>query len=401
MNSEIKGEFFTGFSFENKVDFPKKAKIFITGATGFVGSRLIEILINNFEAEIFALVRNYGKAVHLSRYPINYIWGNLNDDSWFEKVPDDINYIIHCAYGNKGDLHTRKQTDIEGSANVLKLSKARKIKRVIFLSTQSVYAVLKDGIINENSLRKPFDEYGKNKLNAENVFNSLGNKENIPFVIIQPAAVIGPGAPSFVLRPAREIKNFTVGFLNDGKGILNWIYIDDLICAILQCCINGNAIGETFILSSDSPMTYFDYYSMLSKYFGLTFLYKKITKKENEEIIRANKIKPFQILKESVSFDKKKARGLLNYSFVRLIYKTARLIMPGRNMQHSISVVKNSDTSKPLLPIEKTYIDFFSSKAIINSSHAREVFGYSPFFNVDKALERTATWYRWKFRYEK
>lgn len=401
MNSEIKGEFFTSFSLENKVDFPKKARIFITGATGFVGSRLIEILINNFEAEVFALVRNYGKAVRLSRYPINYIWGNLNDDSWFENVPNDIDYIIHCAYGNKGNLHTRKQTDIGGSANVLKLSKERNIKRVVFLSTQSVYAVLSDGIINENSSRKPFDEYGKNKLNAEKVFNDLGNKENIPFVIIQPSAVIGPGAPSFVLRPAREIKNFTVCFLNDGKGILNWIYIDDLVCAILQCCVNENVIGETFILSSDSPLTYFDYYSRLSECFGLSFLYKKITKKENEEILTANRIKPSDIIKESISFNKKKARGLLNYSFVRLIYKTAKLVMPPGNMQHSISVVKNSYTSKPFLPIEKNYMDFFSSKAIINSSHAKKTFGYSPFFNVDKALERIAFWYRWKFRYEK
>ena len=70
---EDKTVFFDSSLFKNTVNFPRNAKVFITGGTGFIGGRLAEVLINNFQAEVFLLVRNFGKAIPLSKYPFIYI----------------------------------------------------------------------------------------------------------------------------------------------------------------------------------------------------------------------------------------------------------------------------------------------------------------------------------------
>lgn len=396
MEIENKSIFFTAFPFVNSVDFPKHARVFITGGTGFIGGRLAEVLINHFQAEVFLLVRDFGKAIPLSKYPVNYIWGSLDNEDWVNKAPGDIDFIFHCAYGNKGDADTRKLTDVEGSRNILKFAKAKAVKRIVFLSTQSVYGTQPEGTINETTSKKPFDAYGVNKLMAEEIFNTLGVRENIPFVIIQPTAVIGPGAPSYVVRPIKEIKQYTVGFVNDGNGILNWIYIDDLIDGMLRSCTINSAVGNTFLLNGGEPITYFDYYTKLANLLGLSFSYAKLSAAENKSYNK--KAGVLEIIKKSILIDRKAARQLLNYSFFKKMYSLGRAIKPSKKGKQ-LRINTSSTVKKPVSPVAEVYVKFISSKALISSKKAKDILGYAPAFYQEGAFKRIAEWYAWKFRY--
>lgn len=397
MTLEDKTGFFNSFPFKNAVHFPKNAKVFITGGTGFIGGRLAEVLIKNFQAEVFLLVRNFGKAIPLSKYPVNYIWGSLENNDWFDKVPVDIEFVFHCAYGNKGNPGIRRLTDVEGTSNILDFCKSRDPKRLIFLSTQSVYDVVLSGMVNENSTKKPVDAYGKNKLAAENLINEKGKKENIPFVIIQPTAVIGPGAPSYVIRPIKEITQYTVVFLNEGNGILNWIYVDDLVCGMLQCCVNEAAVGKTFLLTSDDPVTYFDYYARLAAVTDLSYSYKKITGEENKRLNRKESL--ISIVKSSVVIDRKKARRLLNYGSVQFAYKLFKWLRPSQKQGQAITSAQSEKPAKPISGIDQQYAKFISSQAVVNSQMAKSVIEFSPAYKLEDCLEKIAGWYKWKFHY--
>ena len=108
----------TNFSFE----LLQNSRILITGATGFVGYRLSEILCHNTNAKISCLVRSYGNATKLARLPVQMIKGNILSSHDVEMAIKNVDYVFHCAYGNSGDETTRISTNTKGTELICNFS---------------------------------------------------------------------------------------------------------------------------------------------------------------------------------------------------------------------------------------------------------------------------------------
>lgn len=172
-------------------------RIFLTGASGFVGTHLTERLLNAGH-EVFALVRTPSK-VKLIHPKLTLIKGDLNDDRFKQDFPSDIDTVIHTA----GIVHSYRNEDFfevntkgtERLINILK-EKSHSPLKFIFISSLAAAGPSKLGAPKKpNEENTPVSDYGNSKKIAEEYL--LKNKnENWTTIIIRPPMVIGPKDPA-------------------------------------------------------------------------------------------------------------------------------------------------------------------------------------------------------------
>ena len=114
-------------------------RVLVTGGTGFVGGRLVEKLVRECHAEVRVLVRNFAKALHVARYPVEMAYGDVTHPVEVSRAVEGCEIIFHCAYGNSGNEEARRAVNIQGTGNVLEAALRQNVKRIIHLSTVAVY----------------------------------------------------------------------------------------------------------------------------------------------------------------------------------------------------------------------------------------------------------------------
>lgn len=156
------------------------AKILVTGASGFVGKRLILYLLNQGHV-VYALSRVKGIAIFAEdRSNLHYLWGDLRDEATLQALPLDIHaayYLVHSMSDIMGDL---VQAEIETITRFIVSVARTQIKQIIYLS----------GIVNDE---RNLSKHLKSRLLVEKVIRS----SNIPYTVLRASIIIGAGSASF------------------------------------------------------------------------------------------------------------------------------------------------------------------------------------------------------------
>src|SRR4051794_3341526 len=113
--------------------------VLVTGATGFIGGRLVEHLIRTEGAHVRALVRNFSKAARLARFAVEMVPGDLLAPDAVERAVAGCDTIFHCAYPNGGDEATRRAVTARGVELLFDAATRHRVRRVVHTSTISVY----------------------------------------------------------------------------------------------------------------------------------------------------------------------------------------------------------------------------------------------------------------------
>jgi len=228
-------------------------KILITGASGFIGSFIVEEALNR-GMETWAAVRGSSSRRYLSDSRIHFLELDLSSEEKLEQQLSGVyfDYIVHAA-GVTKCLHQEDflTVNYEGTKHLINalLNLQMPIKRFVYLSSLSVFGAIKEKKpyleINENDLPKPNTAYGKSKLKAEQFLDSIGN--NFPYVILRPTGVYGPREKDYFLM-AKSIKNhsdFSVGFKRQD---ITFVYVKDVVQAIFLAFDHGPS-GRKYFLS--------------------------------------------------------------------------------------------------------------------------------------------------------
>lgn len=173
-------------------------KILVTGASGFIGSYIVEEALRQ-GMETWAAVRPTSSRKYLQDERIHFINLNLSSEEELEKelAPHEFDYIVHAAGATKC-LHAEDfyKVNTEGTkhlVNVL-LRLQMPIRRFVFVSSLSIFGAIREEQpyqeISEHDTPKPNTAYGKSKLEAERYLDSIGN--NFPYIILRPTGVYGP-----------------------------------------------------------------------------------------------------------------------------------------------------------------------------------------------------------------
>lgn len=227
-------------------------KILITGASGFIGSFIVEEALRQ-GMETWAAVRTSSSRAYLGDSRINLIELNLDSQQQLEEqlCGHQFDYVVHAA-GVTKCLHKEDfyRVNTEGTRNLVNaLDNTQKaLQRLVFLSSLSIMGAIKEQQpyqeITENDTPQPNTEYGKSKLLAEKVFN--GNL-SFPYVILRPTGVYGPREKDYFIM-AKSIKNhsdFAVGYKPQD---ITFVYVKDVVQAVYLALEHGRN-GRAYFLS--------------------------------------------------------------------------------------------------------------------------------------------------------
>jgi nucleoside-diphosphate-sugar epimerase len=222
-------------------------KVLITGASGFIGSHLVERLLDN-GFEITCLTRNASCPVWLEGLDISLIQGDCSDREFLYRNVHGYDYIFHLAGITKANQRDDFYVvNTAGTENIISavVHNNPNIKRFVYLSSLSACGPkVNKSIPTENEIPHPVSDYGNSKLHAEKALHKYSN--NIPISILRPSAVYGPRDREIFLIFQYIKKGVLPSW---GKGHTSLIYIDDLIDAVILAAESTLAIGKTYFIS--------------------------------------------------------------------------------------------------------------------------------------------------------
>jgi nucleoside-diphosphate-sugar epimerase len=249
-------------------------KVFITGATGYLGHRLTEVLLSR-KVEVAALVRSKEKASDLQALGATLYEGDLDDVATMEKAMEGAAAVFHLAALARPwaqDERLYHHINVTGTENVLAVALKKNVQKVILTSTASVYgpATAKHPV-NENTQRRlPFtNRYESSKAAAEQLAHTYC-KKGLPVVILNPTRVYGPGTETGSNGVARLLRLYLAGkwrFMpGDGTSIGNYCFIDDVVRGHIQAMERGRS-GENYLLGGEDA-TYKQLFGLIGELTG-------------------------------------------------------------------------------------------------------------------------------------
>src|SRR5688572_22740302 len=135
----------------------------VTGATGFIGGRLVERLVLDQGADVRALVKNFARASRLARFKVEMVAGAINNLQAVDKAVEGCDVVFHCAHD-----FDHPQTNLEGAQALAAACVRHNVQRLVHVSSISVYEPLPDGDVDESTAAVPCGwTYPDNKLAVE------------------------------------------------------------------------------------------------------------------------------------------------------------------------------------------------------------------------------------------
>lgn len=233
-------------------------KILVTGASGFIGSFIVEEALRR-GMDTWAAVRGSSSHQYLTDERINFIQLDLSDQRQMEgKLRDmDFDYVVHAA-GVTKCLNSKDFYEINsrGTKNLVRalLAVNMPIKKFVFISSLSVFGAIREKQpyeeIRDSDTPRPNTDYGRSKLQAEEWFTEglevRAFGKVFPYVILRPTGVYGPRERDYFLM-AKSIKqhsDFAVGFKRQD---ITFIYVQDLVQAVFLALEKARPESKYFL----------------------------------------------------------------------------------------------------------------------------------------------------------
>jgi predicted dehydrogenase/nucleoside-diphosphate-sugar epimerase len=248
-------------------------RVLITGASGFIGSRIAEVLSLRHNISVVGMVRRAATASRIARLPVELVQADLLSVDQVSKAVKGVDLIVHCAYGTDwGEGSAIRETTVTGTRNLLDAAVLHGVRNVIHLSTWAIYGLNAQGIVSEETEPLPGDDlYSRTKLEAEQLFQKTKYK-SINALVLRLTNVYGPFSKPFTIRVVRDIlRGVPLKFDSLGSQS-NLIYVDNVVRAVELgiALMQSKGIGkETSLISDRKQLTWQDYFGYLADQLGV------------------------------------------------------------------------------------------------------------------------------------
>ena len=232
-------------------------RVFITGATGFVGRNLVPRILKEGH-DIICLMRNPEQHVKSEIYKkCRIIKGDVTKRESVRGLLKDVEVLIHLAVATPLTVDQKNQgtyymTNVVGTENILNECIESQINRILCFSSTAAIGRHKRAVIDESTPLRPINEYGKSKKEADNIISSYIDKYNLPILTICFPHIYGPGDTHEFLKIVKMIKKGVMPQVGFSPNLLPSVFLDDAIDAIMLALSKGK-IGEKYIIADDDP----------------------------------------------------------------------------------------------------------------------------------------------------
>ncbi|EJC1152416.1 NAD-dependent epimerase/dehydratase family protein [Cronobacter sakazakii] len=203
-----------------------KEKVIFIGASGFVGTRLIERALSDFD------ITNFDKQ-NSHFYPDITVAGDVRDKASLEKQLSECSTVVLLAAEHRDDVSPTSlyyDVNVEGTRNVLDAMDKHNIKNIIFTSSVAVYGLNKKNP-DENHPVDPFNHYGKSKWQAEEVLREWFNRapDTRSLTIIRPTVIFGERNRGNVYNLLKQIASGRFAMVGAGNNYKSMAYVGNIV----------------------------------------------------------------------------------------------------------------------------------------------------------------------------
>ena len=251
-------------------------KILVTGASGFIGSAVIDTLTQMPDHVVAGLVRRSSPRAIDSNW--EQIIGDVTDITSFKYALSGIDVIIHAAgrahlLNDQADdrLNEFRKVNTDGTIALAQAAAKAGVKRLIFLSSIKVNGekTVPGQPFDENSIPNPVDFYAVSKNEAEMGLRELAASSALEVSIIRPTLVYGEGAKGNVRRLRRMMKKgIPLPLASVSQNKRSMVHLDNLVSMLIACVEHPQAAGKTLIASDNHDMSTTEFVRYLAKLDG-------------------------------------------------------------------------------------------------------------------------------------
>lgn len=233
----------------------------ITGATGFLGSHIAERLVARGDS-VRALVRASSDTGFLQQIGVELITGDVTDPRTLAPAMDGVDVLYHTAarVTDWGPWRDFQRTTVDGTRNVMAAAVQAGVPRILHVSTDGVYALsaFKSVVTEDSPLEKRFgwlDYYRRSKLAAERIARDHAERGRLPLTIVRPGLIVGERDRAMFPGIVAFLKGSSSAYLGRGDNPLPYVYVGDVADACILGATSDAAIGRTYNVVSDEPVT--------------------------------------------------------------------------------------------------------------------------------------------------
>lgn len=365
------------------------ARSAVTGATGFIGVHLVERL-NQLQHNICSPVRNFFTTAELARFPVELPKFDLLNYESCKSSLKGSRYVFHLTYGKGSTPGTSSEITIEGTKNIVNAAIEVGAEVVVVLSTMFVFPRKDNSQINEETNYGPVGgEYGKSKSKMERwCLERSKSAGKTRIVVLNPSFVYGPRGQTFSLLPVSLARNGQFCFVENGIGTANYVYIDNLIDAMLLAAQTEKAHGQRFLIN-DGDVSWKEFYSPIFKHFKLQV--PDLTIAKIKELNRNAQESWLELLKKLSS----------NQDFRNVVKRIPGVVLLGRKLVKNTARSFAPTLQSGVQPISREVpplwlVELFSpSRVKVDADKAKQVLQWQPRVSLKEGQARTIAWLNW------
>ncbi|MFX0196120.1 MAG: NAD-dependent epimerase/dehydratase family protein [Candidatus Hodarchaeota archaeon] len=242
----------------------KSERILVTGATGFLGSHLVDKLLEKkFQVRVLARKIERG----LTENPkLDIVYGDIRDIDSLRKSIQGIDVVYHLAgrVTNRGRWEDFRETTIDATRNLLDLSREVGVSKFVYVSSVVVYGFKRingRNVIRENDAYASdlgrYYYYAKSKIQADKLVLDYFMKYGLPTTVIRPGIIYGPRGKNIFNN-----KKFVIG---QAEKILPYTYVENVVDAIILAGAKEEALGQAYNIVDDGKLTQKQFLEKIAK----------------------------------------------------------------------------------------------------------------------------------------
>jgi 2-alkyl-3-oxoalkanoate reductase len=243
--------------------------VLVTGATGFLGSHVIDLLLARGERPR-VLVRP-GDDINGRAADVDVHEGDMADRGALEAAVSGVDRVFHCAArtGPWGPEEEYEQTNVRGLALLVDVALSAGVRRLVHVSSITVHGNDVGGSADENA---PFwaepNPYSRSKIAGELLLERMIWERSAPVTIVRPGWIYGPRDHASFGRLAEMIQQGRMIVVGHGRNHVPLIYARDAARGVLLAGEVEGAQGRSYLLVNDEPVTQLDYLGAIAGELG-------------------------------------------------------------------------------------------------------------------------------------
>jgi NAD dependent epimerase/dehydratase len=246
-------------------------KVLVTGSDGFIGSHLVEALLNRsgYEVKAFVFYNSFNSLGWLDAIDkgklskAQIISGDIRDESIVRAAVNGVDVVFHLAaligipfsYSSPASYI---ETNIKGTLNILQACRDFRAKKVLITSTSEVYGTAKYTPIDERHPRQGQSPYSASKIGADHLAESFYRSFGLPAVIVRPFNTYGPRQsgraviPSIITQLVSGNTRIKLGSLHPTR---DFVFIKDTVEGFIETAESDKVIGEEINIATQSEIS--------------------------------------------------------------------------------------------------------------------------------------------------